>query len=171
MSRPLCARVCETRRLTRTAPLCTACNHIGLVASKIESDDAIAPVSDKKKSSGKGKSVSVETGTDSDGSEEEDELGDELADLMANMAVKTKPCTRCQVDLPASEAPDVCEACATDAQKTTDWNAKGRESTKIRMMIKLLGELRSDEKTKGQKTIIFSQVSQHPPASFPHTCR
>jgi len=129
-----------------------ACNHPGLVASKLTPDALPAPAPAQSKEQ------------DSD-----DDDADELADLLAGMAVERK-CGRCQ-DVLESRTATHCDACEIMVQREKergiDWDADGKGSTKVRMLLTILDKIKRDEKRKGEKTIVFSQVSVLPGVTLP----
>jgi hypothetical protein len=80
------------------------------------------------------------------------------------MAVERK-CGRCQ-DVLESRTATHCDACEIVVQREKergiDWDADGKGSTKVRMLLTILDKIKRDEKRKGEKTIVFSQVSVLP---------
>lgn len=85
---------------------------------------------------------------------------DGLADLLAGLSVVTKSCERCQAILPKELSQEKnCKECKEAIEKERsrgiDWT--GKASTKIRVMLKILDDIRKKE--NGEKTIIFSQFT------------
>ncbi|SPO40446.1 related to ULS1  len=124
-----------------------ACSHPTLTMSKTADKDAItAPVAS---------TMGASPGGDAAADGEDD--GDELAAMFSSLAVAKKLCERCQAPLrPTSKS--LCDSCGEAAQKMkgANWTAE-KGSTKIRMMLKILDEIRQGD--KAEKTIIFSQFT------------
>lgn len=119
-----------------------ACNHPALIAST-----SSAPQTDAREAP---KATAQDVGADPD---------DELADLLAGLSVQARHCERCQVVLPNTYEPVLCEGCqvqaAEEAKRGIVW--KDRTSTKLAKTMALLEEFRAQD--KHDKTIIFSQFT------------
>lgn len=127
-----------------------ACSHPSLLSRHIKSDAGAASAPVAASSQGDGQAA-VDQGDDDDGG---------LADLLAGLSVVTKSCERCQVVLPKDESQerhcrDCKRALEREKQKGIDWT--GKASTKIRVMLRLLDQIRRD--ANGEKTIVFSQFT------------
>lgn len=124
-----------------------AADHPFLITRKVDVEDIAPPVAKKK---------IFPAGSDP-AAAEVDPL-DELADLLSSTALTTVSCQRCHAQIkvkPGEPSPEMCEECA-EAVKTSriDWTAEG--STKIRMMLKILKQIRE---SGDEKTIVFSQFT------------
>ncbi|CEH12347.1 Helicase-like transcription factor HLTF/DNA helicase RAD5, DEAD-box superfamily [Ceraceosorus bombacis] len=126
-----------------------ACNHPALCSKKVAAD-AVQPAPTAKDAG--------------QGEESEAEDADALADLMSGLAVERK-CEMCRETLlPGASSGKLCGAC-DDAVKEQQrrgvtWTEGGVGSTKIRMMLGILDNIkRSTSATGTEKTIIFSQFT------------
>lgn len=127
-----------------------ACSHPSLLYRHVKTDAAAASAPALPAQNG----ISAPNGAD-----DNDNDGG-LADLLAGLSVVTKSCERCQVTLAKEEAQEKhCNDCkrAIEKEKRKGINWVGESSTKIRMMLKLLEDIR--KQSNGEKTIVFSQVS------------
>lgn len=89
-----------------------------------------------------------------------DEDDDGLAELLSGLSVATKRCIRCQIELSRDEASaghNLCPPCITrvNAEDSIQSAWEGKQSTKIRIMMKILREM---IESGNEKAIIFSQV-------------
>ncbi|KAN0062401.1 hypothetical protein ACQY0O_005284 [Thecaphora frezii] len=133
-----------------------ACSHPTLTLSKATDMEAVSAPSvpdPTSKAAGAGGKVS------------DDDDDDDLAAMFSSLTVAKKVCERCQAPLPQPPADSVssmhktlCEGCITAVQKIkgANWTAE-KGSTKIRMMLKILDEIRSGDRS--EKTIVFSQFT------------
>ncbi|KAI0693693.1 SNF2 family N-terminal domain-containing protein [Cerioporus squamosus] len=125
-----------------------ACNHPGLISKDYRKDqEAVEPKSASQQSN--------------DGDDDE---SDDLAGLLAGLAIARKPCQVCQKPLTADNTwkDDVCVDCEDVYQKARKAAADPfsdlpPHSSKTRMIIKILKEI--EERGEGEKTIIFSQFT------------
>lgn len=127
-----------------------ACSHPSLLSRHVRADAGAASAPANTVQPG-GSSTLIQNNDDDDG----------LADLLAGLSVVTKSCERCQAVLSREEAQEKhCAACRSaveeERKKGIDWTGMG--STKIRVMLKLLDDIRRAD--SGEKTIVFSQVRQ-----------
>lgn len=129
--------------LTRLA---VACNHPGLISEDYKKDEqAVEP-----------KSASQNENDDGD--------DDELANMLAGLAIKRKPCQVCQSPLSASNTwkDDVCVDCEevykAAKKKLGDPTANlPPHSSKTRKIMDILRD--AEDRGEGEKTIIFSQFT------------
>ncbi|EIW53650.1 uncharacterized protein TRAVEDRAFT_133687 [Trametes versicolor FP-101664 SS1] len=123
-----------------------ACNHPGLISEDYKKDEqAVEP-----------KSASQNENDDGD--------DDELANMLAGLAIKRKPCQVCQSPLSASNTwkDDVCVDCEevykAAKKKLGDPTANlPPHSSKTRKIMDILRD--AEDRGEGEKTIIFSQFT------------
>ncbi|KAI8972436.1 SNF2 family N-terminal domain-containing protein [Trametes punicea] len=123
-----------------------ACNHPCLISKDYKKDEeAVEP-----------KSASQ--------NENDDEESDELAGMLAGLAISRKPCQVCQTPLTASNTwkGDVCVDCQevykAAQRKLADPNSDlPPHSSKMRKIMEILREI--EERGESEKTIIFSQFT------------
>ncbi|KAI9068646.1 hypothetical protein FKP32DRAFT_1561262 [Trametes sanguinea] len=123
-----------------------ACNHPCLISKDYKKDEeAVEP-----------KSASQNDNDDDD--------GDELAGMLAGLAITRKPCQVCQTPLTASNTwkDDVCVDCQevykAAQRKLADPNSDlPPHSSKTRKIMEILHEI--EDRGEGEKTIIFSQFT------------
>lgn len=117
-----------------------ACNHPALVTGRttLPLQDVSEPIAEKN-------------------AQDEDE---ELASLLSGLSVKTRNCDRCQVSLLKQQA-RYCSGCEAqmdrEKKQGINWGTPGTMSTKLEMILTLLDTF--DKKSKGDKSIIFSQFT------------
>ncbi len=125
----------------------TACNHPALISKDYKNDQ---------------EAVEPKSASQNDNEEEED--GDDLAGLLAGLAIARKPCQICQKPLIPDNTwrDDVCVECedvykaARKAAADPDYGLPPH-SSKTRMIVKLLKDI--EGRGEGEKTIIFSQFT------------
>ncbi|KAJ7172070.1 SNF2 family DNA-dependent ATPase [Mycena filopes] len=120
-----------------------ACNHPCLVSKDYKKDmDAVDPREKKSANS----------------SEAGDVDGDDLAAAFGSLNVATRKCQVCMQEMDSRRSEAYCSDCAPLAMQANKEDAEHNSSAKIRMIIKLLGDI--EERSGGEeKTIIFSQFT------------